>query len=492
MSAPLELLLVDDDPIDRRAIQRAFRQTSIPVKLTEAETLSSAKAALASASFDCVLLDVSLPGGSGMELLSLAKKTPVIFLTGHDDADLAERALQQGAQDYLLKDEIRPRALGRAILFAIERKRAEQMLTNLQHTERLSALGQMAASVAHEINNPCAIAQANLHALKELLEIHAGELPDHLSKEMQEIVDEGLAGIERVTGIVRKLNVFSREDHHPHEPLSLNALVEQACDLVENEAKHRARLELELSEADPKINGSRADLVQVLTSLLLNGVQALQGDQADNLIRILTETSGGRARVVVEDTGAGIPEVLRERVLDPFFTTKPVGTGTGLGLSISKELLLRHGGELRLEARSTRGTRVTVELPLYRERARLASAQPKRILLIDDEPRLLRAYQRLLRPHETVCGDGRFAMELLPNDSSFDLVLCDLMMPKIDGPQLYEAVEAVAPHLLGRLYFYSGGVFTERMERFVRGLKTPLLEKPLSKRELLDLLERGE
>ncbi len=496
MSAPLQLLLVDDDPVDRRAITRAFKQTTLDLQITEADTLSAAQTALNSSNFDCVLLDVTLPGGSGLELLPMAQQAPVIFLTGTDDSDLAERALKQGAQDYLLKDEIRPRALGRAVLFAIERKRAEQMLSNLQQTERLSALGHMAASVAHEINNPSAIAQVNLYALKETLESQQNLVPQSLNQELTELVDEALHGIQRVTNIVRKLNVFSQIDPGQRAPLVVNELVEQARDIVHNKLQYRAHLELVLCESPLQVYGNASDLLQVLTSLLLNSAQAFQNDHPDeNLIRVETAAHKKKVHILITDTGIGIPNEIRNRVLEPFFTTKPVGSGTGLGLSISKQLIESHGGSLSLSPKKPVGTEALIVLPALDSvaqpdapQAKEAPPKTQRVLLIDDEPKLLRAYKRLLRPHETVCGDGKFALELLPQDSNFDLVLCDLMMPQVDGPQIYQAIERFAPHLLDRLHFYSGGLFTERMERFVAGLNTPLLEKPIPKQKLLNLL----
>jgi signal transduction histidine kinase len=234
---------------------------------------------------------------------------------------------------------------------------------------RLAAVGQLAAGIAHEINNPLAYIGANLRTLRAswlgLADAWRGGegKPDlgELFDDGVAMLDESLEGVERTAAIVRDVRVFSHAGAETRERLDPNELVERALRVAEPHVRHRARVERALGDVPP-VEGSRRELEQVLLNLVMNAVQAIRpGDEG--VVRVSTARRGTEVEIAVADNGCGIPEDVIERIFDPFFTTKAVGEGTGLGLSISHEIVRRHGGRLRLESAVGRGTRARVQLP---------------------------------------------------------------------------------------------------------------------------------
>jgi PAS domain S-box-containing protein len=231
---------------------------------------------------------------------------------------------------------------------------------------RLAAVGELAAGIAHEINNPLAFIGANLRLLGEhwvqLGKARGGpgeaKVLDDLLAESEELIQDSIEGVDRAAGIVRDVKVLAHGGGDRRQEVDLNQVIERALRIARPQLAGTSitRTQTEV----PAIHGSPGELEQVLLNLLLNSKAAV-GEHG--VIRVSSGIVAGRVEVRVEDDGAGIaPEVL-ERVFDPFFTTKPVGEGTGLGLAISHEIVRRHGGELRLESRVGEGTAARILLP---------------------------------------------------------------------------------------------------------------------------------
>jgi CheY-like chemotaxis protein/anti-sigma regulatory factor (Ser/Thr protein kinase) len=254
----------------------------------------------------------------------------------------------------------------------------------------------------------------------------------------------------------------------------------------------------------PVSAADRGKLTQVLVNLLLNAAQAIQSGKVDeNEVRVATRRRGDRVIVSVEDTGHGIPDDLRDRIFEPFFSTKPRGVGTGLGLSLAAELVRKHGGEIRTEDTAGRGTRFDIVLPVNTgltaaetpEAAEVKKATPTvrgRVLVVDDEPVVLKVVHRMLEKNYDVvtAGGGRAALDIIAGDGAFDVVLCDLLMPSVDGQALFEALRESAPQLCDRFVFFTGGVFTPRMRDFVSQVKRPVVEKPVDRARLIEVLDQ--
>jgi two-component system cell cycle sensor histidine kinase/response regulator CckA len=235
----------------------------------------------------------------------------------------------------------------------------------------------------------------------------------------------------------------------------------------------------------------------VVLNLLINAADATpEGSRERYEVRVATSTDAkGRAVIEVSDDGPGIAPHIARRIFDPFFTTKAVGSGMGLGLAICHRIVTQLGGELSFE--SARGGPTTfrvvlpaADLPAAAETARTATTDPRRararVLIVDDEPTLLRTVRWLLAgAHDvSVASSGREALDLLREDSRFDVVLADLMMDGVTGMDLYDAVRDVHPGLEKRMVFMTGGPSTRRSHEFLARVSNPRIEKPFSAAEL--------
>ncbi len=428
--------------------------------------------------------------------------------------------------------ELRARSHGagesRGVLITIsnvtDRIRASDLEDRLAHSDRLASMGQMAAGVAHEVNNPAAFVTTNLEMLLDHLQVlergysyfeeelknpvRAQEIRQELSldqlvDESREMLHDNIEGLSRISAIVRDLKNFSRIQKEAVEMVHPNQIVNAACNLVYNQIRHRAQLIKEQGNVVP-LAGDRGKLTQVIMNLLLNAAQAI-GDEGseNNFIRIRTYIDGEWIVLSVMDSGPGVPEELRDKIFEPFFTTKGKDRGTGLGLSLCADIVRQHGGDLRLFSEVGRGSRFDVVLPRDTGLEPVARApRPKpaqvegqnrrgRLLLIDDEPMLLKSYRRILQPrHEVVTVAGGIeALDLLRYDSAFDVVICDLMMPHVDGPSVYTALAELAPALQNRCVFCSGGAFTSRTRSFIAGIESKVLEKPVDAKLLHETIQ---
>jgi CheY-like chemotaxis protein/two-component sensor histidine kinase len=351
-------------------------------------------------------------------------------------------------------------------------------------------VGTLAAGVAHEINNPLAWITSNLHfALEELgrLRIETG-----LSAldEMSEALTDARTGAERVSTIVRDLKLFSRAQDEQTGLVDVRRVLESAITMARNEIRHRAHLERRFDDV-PLVKGNEGKLSQVFLNLLINAAHAVpEGDVARQAIVVsATQDALGRVVVSVRDTGQGIEPDVLPHIFDPFFTTKPVGQGTGLGLSICHSIVSSLGGSIGVESTPGRGSTFKVTLPVAPPEFRKsplptpeAVAQVRgRIALIDDEPAVLVALQRVLGPHHEVksFSTPTVALDELPGFAP-DLIFCDVMMPEMSGAELYHRLRANHPKLAERMVFMTGGAFSASAREFLDEVERPILEKPFT------------
>lgn len=397
----------------------------------------------------------------------------------------------------------------------------------LMHADRLTAVGQLAAGVAHEINNPSSFVLANLVLMGEHLDVlnealcrmHHKTLAaedeeplavdalfaeyrlDHRVQELGDMVSDNLEGMKRIVGIVKDLASFSRVEQEEIENFNINDVVRAACNMTSNEIRHQGLLTVELGTCPP-LRGHPGKIGQVLTNLLINAAHAIRCERPDgHEVRVTTSTERGAVKITIEDTGCGIPEANQRHIFDPFFTTKSRNQGTGLGLSLSAEFVRKHGGDIRLVRTSDEGSLFEVTLPrkerrrstlpnmLAPRRERVAAG--RRILVIDDEIPLLRAFKRILSKDNiviTACG-GREGLEILENDRHFDAVICDLMMPGVDGIDVFEWLQERDADVAQRLIFCTGGAFTRRAKAFTAEVDVPLIQKPIDWENLTELID---
>jgi two-component system, cell cycle sensor histidine kinase and response regulator CckA len=232
----------------------------------------------------------------------------------------------------------------------------------------------------------------------------------------------------------------------------------------------------------------------VILNVLINAAHAIEPGAVDrNAITVRTQLDHhGRPTLEIEDTGCGIAKENLGRVFDPFFTTKPVGVGTGLGLSIAHRIVREFDGELHVESVHGRGTKVTITLPAAPFAALPEKAQESvppfstdrfraRVLVIDDEPAILRAFRRVLFTHEVVVAtSGPEAMQKLAEGAAFDAIFCDVMMPEMSGVEVYQRIAERHPGQEKKLVFMTGGAFAEPAAHFIESVNNAKLKKPFT------------
>lgn len=394
-----------------------------------------------------------------------------------------------------------------------------KLRARLLHSDRLVAVGQLAAGVAHEVNNPAAFIIANLETLKEhhalwssrlvqsRLAAERGDLEaikgllddqqlDDTFHEAADMLQDNLSGMKRIVSIVRDLRTFSRTERDHIESVDLSEVIRIAANMTSKDIRYRAKLVTQIEDVPP-VMGDRGKLTQVVTNLLVNAGQAIaEGNPEGNQVSVTCKQVGPEIHITVEDTGCGMSEETKRRAFEPFYTTKPRETGTGLGLSLCGDIVRQHRGSLLFDSELGRGTKFLLSLPLEQPKAAevvVPAAKPSqpnaahlpKLLVVDDELALLGAYRRNLSKkfQVTLAASGTEGLAKLKQDD-FDVVLCDVMMTDMDGPSLYEAITKEKPEAADRFIFCSGGAFTPRTKDFIATVKCKVLAKPLDVSEL--------
>jgi signal transduction histidine kinase len=280
---------------------------------------------------------------------------------------------------FIVKERSGRKLLGGVSLDVTERK---SMQAQLVVSDRLAAVGTLAAGVAHEINNPLAFVLSNLSFLAGELQGVARELPPGRTAEMEEVLREATDGAHRVRQIVRDLRTFSRGDDEVATAVNVQAVLESAITMARGELKMRAQIVREYREV-PLVEGNEGRFGQVFLNLLINAAQAIPPGKPDqHEVRLVLRHSADRVIVEVKDTGMGMPPEVRARIFDPFFTTKPVGEGTGLGLSICHGIVTGFGGEITVESEEGRGSTFRVSLPVAQRGRETPVSSPLRLQLL--------------------------------------------------------------------------------------------------------------
>jgi signal transduction histidine kinase len=465
---------------------------------------------------DLILLDLRMPIMDGWQFRVAQKgdpqlaRIPAIALS----ADSTAKAAAIDAEAYLKKPVDYDTLLDTIdrLLVASEHRDLE---VRLAQTDRLTSMGTLAAGVAHQINNPLAYVLLNLgfvteemQSLLRIGEVAAGENAniDGRAREVLLALDHARDGAERIRDIVWSLKTFFRPERETCVALDVTRVLDAALAMVQNEIRHRARLVKNYALDVPEVFANEARLGQMFLNLVLNAVQALPEDRAlANEIRVSARPLPPDCIVVeIEDNGVGIPSQLHGRIFEPFFSTKPVGVGTGLGLSICHGVVAALRGTLTFESEVGKGTVFRVELPtavrasaatqptsppdarISRD-AHLPLTRRSRILVVDDEPIVCFSLERLLAREAdvvTATSAGR-ALAMIQEGQRFDVLLCDLMLPEMDGPALYESIRDVDPLQAKRVVFMTGGVFTVRARDFLETVENKRLSKPFDVDALL-------
>jgi PAS domain S-box-containing protein len=368
----------------------------------------------------------------------------------------------------------------------------------LSRSQRLEALGRLAAGVAHEVNNPLAFLAVNLEVL-ERTAASGKSADDPLVAEVREVLPDLREGVRRIRDVVRSLAAFSAVGDDRTELLSVEDVLDEALGIVHNELRHKATLVKDV-QVVARIRGNARRLQQALLNVLVNATEAIPtADAGQNRIRIGIRPDGDWIVVEVEDSGLGIAAEHLPRIFDPFFTTKRVGTGSGLGLTMTHDIISSHGGRIDVSSEPGAGTKVTIRLPAAESPSLVPPAPPLpetparlRVLLVDDEAPIRKSYRRALGGDFDLdeAVDGNRAIGILSRDRGFDVILCDLHMPGKSGAALYREVCDRWPDLEPRFLFITGGAFTEETKEFAKRLGPRCLVKPISTSTLVERIRQ--
>lgn len=359
--------------------------------------------------------------------------------------------------------------------------------------EKLSALGELLAGVAHELNNPLSI----IAGYAQMLE---GKLDDPvLSKRVDRIAEAA----DRSARIVKTFLAMARQRPAAVEPCSLSEIASVALEVAGYGLKaNGARIVMELDDTLPLVSGDADQLVQVFTNLIVNAEHALAslGEDAMLTLRARFEADTRQSVIEIHDNGPGIPDQIRARIFEPFFTTKDVGEGTGVGLAFSHRIVDTHGGALEVSSAPGQGTSFFVKLPSLQDAAKEpspltadeATVLRKHILVVDDEDSVGELICDLLQNfgcQATLTTSARDAITRL-NNETFDAIVSDFKMPGMDGEAFYRELQKIRPDLAKRTGFVTGDSMGKAVNRFLQDSRRPFIEKPISKDELAALLQQ--
>ena len=390
---------------------------------------------------------------------------------------------------------------GAAVLLLEDQSEKRRLQDQLLQSEKMSAIGQLIAGVAHDLNNPL----ASVVGFSDLLG-EAADVPPRLAEPLAVIRQEA----ERASAIVRNLLSFARRQEGERQLQSIRPILESTHQLLKNQLL-AARIELTLTFEPglPEVDVHANQIKQVFVNIINNAAQAIASTHAKagiggGRIEIATRCEPDGLSVSISDNGPGIPEAVAQRVFEPFFSTKSEGEGTGLGLSICVGIVKEHGGSVSVDpggAGSGRGATFTVELPTGVRTepsplARGAETEPApaerverlRVLVVDDEPHILHYMQATLESwgHEVVLArDGSQALKRALMQP-FDLIICDLRMPRLGGREMFHTLARMHPTVADRIIFATGDTVRGDTLQFLEELGRPFLQKPFK----LDALRR--
>jgi signal transduction histidine kinase len=414
-------------------------------------------------------------------------------------ADIVARALAEPghAYDVRLGDRIYyvsavpmlGEAAGEAVLLFEDTTDKRRLQEQLIQSEKMSAIGQLIAGVAHDLNNPLASVVGFADYLSE-----AGQVPANLAEPLLVIRQEA----ERAATIVRNLLNFARKQEGERQVHAIRPLLEATLALLRNQLMAlKVEALLEVEPGVPEIEMNTNQVTQVFVNLVNNAAQAIATSGRPGRVRVTVRPWLDGIAVSVADDGPGIPEELAARVFEPFFTTKPEGQGTGLGLSICQGIIKEHGGRITLDPGPGVGATFTVELPRGGRAARLTPppggpsvARALRLLVVDDELPILHYMRATLESwgHTVeIATDGTEALERALA-RPFDAIICDLRMPRLGGREMYLQLTQEHPAVAQRIIFATGDTVRGDTLRFLESLGRPFLHKPFTLAELRAVL----
>jgi signal transduction histidine kinase len=519
VSTRLSVLIIEDYEDDAALLLRELRRGGYDLTFERVDTAAGMNAALESKEWDLVVCDYSMPHFSGAEALRLLRtrdsEVPFIFLSGTIGEEIAVATLKQGAQDYIMKDNLKRLlpAIQRELHDREQRRERQRLERQLQQLRKFEAIGRLAGGIAHDFNNALGVilgwAQLGYDALPA----------DHPVREnLERIRDQA----QRSAGLTSQLLAFARRQVLRPRNVELNALVSEMMDMLKTALGAQIEVQVMLSPDLGLTSADPTQIEQVLMNLCLNSRDAMP--QGGRIVIQTQNTEIGEAfcqiysyakpgnyvLLSVSDTGVGMDAATRERIFEPFFTTKEMGRGTGLGLATVYGIVRQHNGFVNVYSEPGQGTTFHVYLPAS---SRFPEAEPavpageeaqkgggETILVAEDHDGLRELVGQTLVSQGyrvILASNGQAALGMFKAKSDdIQLVILDVAMPVVGGPEAYSQMCAIKPGL--PVIFMTGHVveplaLTSRVQGGAIFLQKPCTAETLNRaiRDTLDPKRSG-
>ena len=375
MNSPLRILCLENDLADAELVHETLEADGIACELTRVEAEGEFRDALRGG-FDLILADYTLPAFDGLSALRIVRQqladVPFIFVSGTLGEEVAIDALKMGATDYVFKTRLSRlvpaihramREAGERVELRQQRDRLRQLEAELAHMDRVGIGGELAASIAHEVNQPLSgIVSSGSACLRWL----AADPPN--LEEARESVRRIVAAGRHAGEVIARIRALTTRSTAPAEKLDLNETIRQVLVLIGDEAKrNNVTIRTLFADGLSAVTGDRVQFQQVVLNLVINGIEAMTSvrDRARELVITTENIDPDQVQVSVEDSGMGIDPNAIAKIFEPFYTTK--SAGMGMGLSITRSIVQRHGGGLSVTAKRDRGAIFYFTVPKYDE-----------------------------------------------------------------------------------------------------------------------------
>jgi len=466
MATPLRVLLIEDSEDDALLLVRELRRGGYDVTHQRVDSAAALHSALDAGTWDLVMSDHSMPGFSGTQALQLLRsrnvELPFIFVSGTIGEEMAVSALKSGAQDYLLKGNLRRllSAVDRTLQEADGRRERRRLETQVNQLRRFEAIGRLAGGIAHDFNNV-------LGSILGWAELGQADLPDgHRARQR---FDKIRAQADRAAALTRQLLAFARRQVLEPQNLDINSLVSESVSLMGKVLGEHVEIELRLTEGLEPAWADASQVEQIVMNLCINARDAMPQGGTLSISTQMAEVKPGAEefrsyfrpgryiKLTIADTGTGMDAQTLEHIFEPFFTTKEVGKGTGLGLATVYGIVKQHNGIIDVESELGSGSRFHVYLPVgtgvMEAREKKSSAPACRgsetVLVAEDNDDLREAAREMIEAlgyRVLLAHDGEEAVQLFAdNSSNVDIVLLDIVMPRLHGPDAYQRILAIKP-----------------------------------------------
>jgi len=506
LGLPLRVLMVEDSEDDAALLARELRRGGYEPAAQRVDCEEAMRIALSQGKWDIIICDYSLPYFSGLAALKLLRETdveaPFIFVSGTMGEDTAVAALKLGAQDYLMKDNLKRLvpAIQRELLEVEHRRQRSHLEKEVQQLQKFEAIGRLAGGVAHDFNNLLGIVTASTELLRGRVEDCGVEYLDNICQ-----------AARRGAALTRQLLAFGRQQQVQPQVLDLNERVNDVSKLLRPLLGDDVEIVLLARATTATIKADPGQLDQVLLNLAVNARDAMPRGG-----KLILETAafdhdgsfpcdhsmawGRYVMLAVSDNGSGMDEATRSRIFEPFFTTKEVGKGTGLGLATVYGIVKQCGGHIWVYSELGRGTTFKIYFPIVTHKKSASSESyaqtlpPKRegktILLTEDDPTIRKLTRTMLEDHGYrvfEAEDGTSALETIAtHHASIDLILTDVVMKSMSGPELVGRLMNSHPSMK---VIYMSGYTGEMVANQGPDNNIRVLEKPFTRAELLKAID---